>query len=104
MQQTTKRKPNTDRNGNGWTPEAIKAVWQKGTPIQGYDSSIWRRDKCGSAMKFSEHGNRQSEYGWEIDHIDPINNGGNDYLNNLQPLNWVNNAKKGDTLNWRCGQ
>ncbi len=53
-------------------------------------------------MKWSEHGNRDSKYGWEIDHINPVANGGGDELNNLQPLNWVNNANKGDKLNWTC--
>ncbi len=46
-------------------------VWRKGTPIPGYDADIWRRDVCGHAMKYSEHGNTNSEYGWEIDHIRP---------------------------------
>ena len=104
MQQTIKRRPNTNRNGQGWSQQQIVSVWQKGAPIQDYDAAIWRRDRCGSAMKFSEHGNRQSEYGWEIDHINPVDNKGGDELNNLQPLNWANNAAKGDTLNWRCGQ
>lgn len=53
-------------------------------------------------MKYSEHGNRNSEHGWEIDHINPVSNGGGDELPNLQPLNWKNNADKGDKLNWVC--
>ena len=53
-------------------------------------------------MKFNEHGNRFSKYGWEIDHIDLVANGGGDDLNNLQPLNWNNNASKGDDDDWSC--
>ena len=98
------RKPNTDRVGNAWTEQQKKAVWTKGATIDGYDSNIYRRDKCGHAMQYSEHGNRNSNYGWEIDHINPVANGGGDEINNLQPLFWDNNAKKGDNLNWRCGQ
>ena len=35
------------------------------------DSDEWRRDHNGSAMWFSDYGDRNSDYGWEIDHIVP---------------------------------
>ena len=44
-------------------------VWDKGTPIPGYDPNTWRRDAYGNIMKYSDFGNRKSEYGWERDHI-----------------------------------
>ena len=85
------RNYNTDKNGSSWSEPTKLAVWKKGTSIDGYDSNIWRRDKCGKAMKYSDHGDRQSKYGWEIDHINPVANGGDDNINNLQPLHWENN-------------
>lgn len=97
------RKPNTNRHGGSWTPEEIKAVWEKGfTSNSTFPLDRIKFDKCLSPMKFSEHGNRQSEYGWEIDHINPVSNHGGDDLSNLQPLNWKNNAEKGDSTNWSC--
>jgi 5-methylcytosine-specific restriction endonuclease McrA len=79
-------------------PEEKKLeVWRKGQEIDGYDKDIWRKDAYGSAMKYSEHGNRNSKNGWEIDHITPISQGGNDDLANLQPLQWENNLTKGDS-------
>lgn len=96
------RKPNTNRNGGSWTEAEKRNVWEKGRAIPGYPSDKWRADKCGKIMKRSEHGNRNSNYGWEIDHINPVSNGGSDHLDNLQPLHWENNADKGDKLNWRC--
>ena len=53
-------------------------------------------------MNWSEHGNRDSEHGWEIDHIKAVTNEGSDELNNLQPLNWKNNADKSDKTYWTC--
>jgi 5-methylcytosine-specific restriction endonuclease McrA len=96
------RKPNTTRQGNSFTLETRNKVWAKGSVIQNYDSKIWRRDKCGRAMKWSEYGNRNSDYGWEIDHINPVSNNGTDDLSNLQPLYWKNNSDKGDKLKWSC--
>jgi 5-methylcytosine-specific restriction endonuclease McrA len=50
-------------------------------------------------MRFDEHG-LQSEGGWEIDHIVPVSLGGSDDLDNLQPLWWKNNRRKGDNYPW----
>ena len=84
-----------------------RAVWDKGMPCKDdngntFDTSVWRWDLCGKVMKYSEHGNRNSKHGWEIDNIIPSSKGGTDDLNNLQPLNWKNNAAKGDSYPWPC--
>jgi hypothetical protein len=47
----------TDRNGNGFSPAVVQAVWEKATPIFGYDSSVYRKDSCGATMKRSDYGN-----------------------------------------------
>ena len=47
-------------------------------------------------MKYSEHGNTNSNNGWEIDHIKPSAKSGSDDLDNLQALQWENNHRKGD--------
>jgi 5-methylcytosine-specific restriction endonuclease McrA len=96
------RNHNTDRNGTPWTEQTKKAVWEKGIIDPQYDKDTYRKDKCGYYMQWSEHGNRDSKYGWEIDHINPVSNGGDDSLQNLQPLYWENNANKSDKTNWEC--
>jgi 5-methylcytosine-specific restriction endonuclease McrA len=81
----------------------IDAVWRKGKVVAGYDSNVWRKDTCGAWMKKSEHGNTNSQHGWEIDHIKPKAQRGSSHISNLQPLQWENNRHKADNYpNWSC--
>jgi hypothetical protein len=95
------RQPNTDKSGMTWSDQIKKAVWEKGQAIPECSAEIWRWDKCLATMKWSDFGDRSSKYGWEIDHIQPVLHDGDDSVDNLQPLNWKNNADKGDLLHWK---
>jgi hypothetical protein len=74
----------------------VQQVWEKGYVVSGYDPAYVRKDQCNAWIKRFDYGNRQSQYGWEIDHITPESNGGGDELSNLRPLQWHNNASKQD--------
>ncbi|MBN8982099.1 MAG: HNH endonuclease [Rhizobiales bacterium] len=74
------------------------AVWAKGNLIPGYDPAIWRRDAFGHAIRFSDYGDRQSDHGWEIDHIVATALGGADDISNLRPLHHTNNSTLGGLL------
>lgn len=76
--------------------EIIKRVWGKALPLLNDDPNRVRKDKCGAWIVFDEYGNRNSQFGWEIDHIIPISKGGTDEIENLLPLQWENNVAKGD--------
>lgn len=74
--------------------ESVKlAVWNKATVMSGNDPARWRQDGCRAWIGWAEYGNRDSQYGWEVDHIDP--NGG-DHIGNLRALQWENNVAKSD--------
>ena len=79
----------------GFSNEIIEAVWGKGQIISGYGSGKFRKDQCDAWIKRSEYGDdqRQSIYGWEVDHINPD---GGDEISNLRPLQWKNNASRQD--------
>ncbi len=77
----------------GFSNGEIQSVWEKGEIVSDYNSAVWRKDECGAWINRTGYGNRDSSYGWEIDHISP---GGNESLSNLRPLQWQNNLDKSD--------
>jgi hypothetical protein len=76
-----------------------RAVWNKGRKIPGLDPNVWREDAYGFRIKYDEHGDRNSPYGWEIDHHPiPVALGGANTLDNLRPLHCRPNATLGGFL------
>jgi hypothetical protein len=71
----------------------IQKVWEKGRIVENNAPREWRKDECGAWVGRKFYANRNSQYGWEIDHISP---GGPDTLSNLRPLQWENNVDKSD--------
>lgn len=77
-------------------PESIQAVWEKGIVVDGYDPDLYRQDFGGAWIARDAYGDREREFGWEIDHVFPIDKGGDNNLLNLRPMNWKNNVSKGN--------
>ena len=77
-----------------FSEDTVQKVWEKGTVVANNDPNIWRQDQCGAWISRRYYGNRDSQYGWEIDHIKPESEGGEGELSNLRPLQWENNASK----------
>ena len=73
----------------------IESAWEKAKPIRGKNPDTWRRDAEGNKIRKGSYGTR-GEYGWELDHKKPKAKGGTDAKQNIQPLHWKANRKKGD--------
>lgn len=75
--------------------EKIITVWKKGRTVASKDSAVYRKDACGAWMYCPSYGDRDFEYGWEINHITPVKSSGLNQLINLRPLQWQNNSSRG---------
>lgn len=86
-----------------YSDELLLQIWEKARIVDGYDSSFYRKDACGAWIIWQEYGNRNSPFGWEVDHIYPeaklrslcVPESLIDNIVNLRPLNWKNNDSKG---------
>lgn len=78
--------------------QIVVNVWNKWQSVSWNDQNKWRKDECWAWIWFDFYWNRDSKYGWEIDHITPQSNWWSDNLSNLRPLQWENNLNKS---NWR---
>ena len=92
---------NTDANGNIFKSSIVDAVWKKAIEIKTINPDFVRRDICEDSIAKSDYG-KTDKCGWEIDHINPVSNGGTDNIGNLQPLFWENNRAKSDKYPWKC--
>ena len=86
----------TNKRGKVFMQDQIQQVWEKAQIIDAHSKDKFRKDVCGAKIQRTDYKNESSHYGWEIDHIKPVSEGGGDQLENLQPLQWRNNRSKGD--------
>ena len=78
-----------------FSEEIIQKVWEKGYIDSNYNPAYYRKDQFGYWIGRQFYGDRNSQYGWEIDHIKPVVEEGSDDIYNLRPLNWrVNVGRK----------
>ena len=91
----TNRERGTTVNGGQFPSHIIEKVWEKAHIVDEYDPDYVRVDRSGRYIEYDHYGNTGSQYGWEIDHITPVNLNGSDHINNLQPLQWFVNRHNG---------
>lgn len=84
--------------------QEILGIWAKAHAVNGVNPNEWRKEDCGAWIKYDKYGDRNSNYGWEVDHIVPqskLEEAGAsqkeiDNPLNLRPLHWANNDSKSD--------
>jgi len=79
-----------------YSEDIIWGVWSKGGIFGGNDPILWRRDVCGAWIFRGYYERKDSEYGWVIDHIKPLAEGGTNDISNLRPMHWENTGRKED--------
>lgn len=77
------------------TQQQIEDAWERTATIRGRDPNTWRRDEAGNVIRHGSYGTT-GEYGWELDHRNPVSRGGTDHGRNLRALHWEENRAKGD--------
>ena len=76
-----------------FTQEEINVAWEKAKIVSPDYSNEWRKDYAGAWIKRDRYG-KQGDYGWEIDHLKPLDLDGTYDEENLVPLHWQNNRTK----------
>lgn len=79
-----------------FTPQEIESAWHLAIPVDGFSPEQIRKDYAGAYIMRERYGDRTSIFGWEIDHIIPIEKNGPYESWNYAPLQWENNVLKSD--------
>lgn len=79
------------------TKEQKEKAWNNAKRIRGKDPDLYRQDPYGNEMYKHSYG-KDSDAGWEVDHIKPKSRGGSNSTYNQQALNTSVNRGKGDSL------
>lgn len=86
-----------------YSDELLQSLWDAANAVDGYDPSLYRQDPCGAWIQRDRYNDRDSDFGWEVDHVYPqalLKEKGADLDEidneaNLRALNWHNNVSKG---------
>lgn len=65
--------------------EFLTRLWNKASKIDGLNPLIYRKDACGALIMRDKFG-MENPFGWVIDHIFPVDLGGDNHFDNLRPL------------------
>jgi hypothetical protein len=89
------RQPSTNASGKPFDAATVEAVWNKAALSPGH--STLRLDARGTLIWKEGYSNTNSKFGWVIGRVRPLNEGGGDELENLEPLQWENYRLNGNS-------
>ena len=75
-------------------------AWRKCKPFGDRNPALWRQDRYGCPIFWLAYG-KKGVYSWEVDHIQPLANGGVFNRQNCQALQWTNNKRKSNKSNYK---
>lgn len=86
-----------------YSDELKERLWNNAIKKEGYNPDQYRLDPCGAWIQKDKYNDRNSDFGWEIDHIYPqallkekdAEIDEIDAEENLRAMNWHNNVSKG---------
>ena len=81
---------------SNFSEDIVQQVWEKAEAIVGYDASKYRKDVCGAWIIRSQFDKTINLYGWSIDFIVPLEQGGKQNIDNMRPVQWQNGLTKVD--------
>ena len=72
-------------------------AWEQAAKVRGKNPDQYRRDEMGNEIYKPSYG-KDGEKSWEIDHRNPVANGGTDHRRNLRALQAEANRNKSDNI------
>ena len=69
--------------------------WGQASKIRSENPNLWRRDEKDNAIYKPAYG-AGGEYGWSVDHRNPVSKGGTDHRRNLRALHMETNKRMGN--------
>ena len=72
-------------------------AWQKAEPILPFDPNNIRKDRFGAIIVRDDYG-KTTEFGWEIDHVQPLSLGGLLAPSNEIATHWKNSRSKSNNF------
>ncbi|WHQ36455.1 hypothetical protein [Spiroplasma sp. SV19] len=80
----------------------IRAIWDNTARGGGRNNLLFRRDIAGAFIKLGEL-NKETEFGWVIEPLLPLEKGGKLEVNNCFAMHWKNaKARRGSLNDWKA--